>query len=135
MSCEIEKGGALSLSADPISRRLIVDRTIRAGNVTLYVFLRKGGKTEGELKRDKTLPRDTAMITVDSRDESTFKLSYYPHNGDIQIVESLGMDQLERAIEDLIASGFPHYVAAKLGAKKNEDSHNLRLTEGRMVVI
>jgi hypothetical protein len=53
-------------------------------------------------KRKRT---DSAMI-VTTRGKSTFKLQYYPLNGEPQIVKELPMDQMDQAHLDLFAAGF-----------------------------
>ena len=94
-----------------ITSRLIVDRTISTSSYTLYVFTR--GPQTSRYARDAENARDLAMITVDSRDHSTFKLSYWPKGGDTQIVEALRASELGRAIEDLVGAGFPCHAPVR----------------------
>lgn len=96
---------------DHITSRLIVDRTISTTSFTLYVFTR--GPRTSRYARDAENSKDLAMITVNSRDHSTFKLSYWPKEGDAQIVEAVRASELDRAISDLVAAGFPCHAPAR----------------------
>lgn len=74
----------------------------------VYSFLRvgctPGTHQRGSLSDPKT-PRQFAMVTL-WRDKPTFTLSYFPLEGEAQIVKDLPLDQISQAVEDLIGAGF-----------------------------
>ena len=50
-------------------------------------------------------PKELALLTF-NRDKTAFKLSYYPLNGEIQVIRELNISELRQAANDLIEAGF-----------------------------
>ncbi len=89
-------------------QRLTPHSVVRALDFVIYTFVKVGAKASVGMRRalnDPAVARQTAMITV-YPGKGRFKLSWYPHDSDAQIVEDLAMDQLPVAVNDLKGAGF-----------------------------
>lgn len=107
LSVRQPSSGEIVSSQESILAQLVPEKIIRVYDKTIYTFLRSGGKTLGQLKMDRSLPREAAMM-IFPRGRETFTLSYYPLEGDAQFVKELPMSDLRKAVDDLVQAGFPH---------------------------
>lgn len=83
------------LDSSSLLAQLIPDKIIDSLDNRIYWF--KRGPKKGT---------DFAMLII-TRGKNTFRLQYYPKEGEPQFAKDLEMSQLAAAIEDLIGAGFP----------------------------
>lgn len=72
-----------------------------------YYFLRANGKSVRDIRSDRSLPRESAMIQFKDN-ATTFTLIYWPVEGGEQVAKDLPLDELANAVNDLVAAGFKH---------------------------
>ncbi len=87
-----------ALSPTQLMGRLVAPtETIDLMDWTIYWLVRAGGTRHN--------PGDCAMLSFSKR-QSTFKLSYYPKDGNAQVAADLPLSELPQAVADLAGAGF-----------------------------
>lgn len=120
------KLGRPSIQITPFRVISVLDRTI-------YQFVKFGGKDIGARRafEDPKVPRQMATICI-IRGAKTFQLCFYPWQDRPQIVEDLPIEDLPKAVADLLVAGFGEEkdlqgVADKKGAPVLTENKRVQL--------